>query len=132
MLFRSNFQWAKDYSHTTRDTIADGVAIDSLGNVYVAGYEDSSTEGDGNLDFLTLKYTSSGTLVWARTYTEGQEEKANAIAKNSVMIGDNLEADIIGALNCGISSIHFTEEKHTFENKKYTSVSQLLQIKQYL
>ncbi len=59
-------------------------------------------------------------------------EKANAIADNSVMIGDNLEADIIGALNCGISSIHFTEEKHTFENKKYTSVSQLLQIKQYL
>ncbi|WP_347174140.1 YjjG family noncanonical pyrimidine nucleotidase [Polaribacter uvawellassae] len=58
--------------------------------------------------------------------------KASANADNSVMIGDNLEADIIGALNCGISSIHFNLENLKFDKKKYTSVSHLLQIKQYL
>ncbi len=59
-------------------------------------------------------------------------EKASAKADNSVMIGDNLEADIMGALNCGISSIHFNLENLIFNGEKYTSVSHLLQIKQYL
>jgi putative hydrolase of the HAD superfamily len=58
--------------------------------------------------------------------------KANANANNSVMIGDSLEADIMGALNCGISSIHFNLEDLKFDEKKYRSVSHLLQIKQYL
>ena len=48
------------------------------------------------------------------------------------MVGDNLEADIIGALNCGITSIHFNLDDKKFEQKKYISVSSLLEIKQYL
>ncbi len=59
-------------------------------------------------------------------------KKAGATAENSVMIGDNLEADIIGALNCGITSIHFNLHDEKFEQKKYISVSSLLEIKQYL
>lgn len=59
-------------------------------------------------------------------------ELANAIPENSIMIGDNLEADIIGALNCGITSIHFNLENEKFEQKNYISVSNLLEIKQYL
>ena len=59
-------------------------------------------------------------------------EKATAKADNSVMVGDNLEADIIGAINCGISSIHFNLDNEKFSNKKYTSVSHLLEIKQYI
>lgn len=59
-------------------------------------------------------------------------KKARANADNSVMIGDNLEADIIGALNCGITSIHFNLENIIYVEKKYTSVSHLLEIKQYL
>ena len=48
------------------------------------------------------------------------------------MIGDNLEADIIGALDCGIASIHFNLENLKLDKNKYTSVSHLLEIKQYL
>ena len=59
-------------------------------------------------------------------------DKANANAENSIMIGDNLEADIIGAINCGIESIHFNLENLKFADKKYTSVSHLIEIKQYL
>jgi putative hydrolase of the HAD superfamily len=59
-------------------------------------------------------------------------EKANAVPGNSIMVGDNLEADIIGALNCGITSIHFNLHEEKFEQKKYISVSSLLEIKQYL
>jgi len=53
-------------------------------------------------------------------------------SENSVMIGDNLEADIIGALNCGIQSIHFNLENEVYKAKNYKSVSSLLEIKQYL
>lgn len=53
-------------------------------------------------------------------------------SKNSIMIGDNLEADIIGALNCGIQSIHFNIHNEKYEAENYRSVSHLLEIKQYL
>ena len=59
-------------------------------------------------------------------------ERVNTIPMHRVMIGDNLEADIIGALNCGIKSIHFNLENEQYEQKNYTSVSSLLEIKQYL
>jgi putative hydrolase of the HAD superfamily len=59
-------------------------------------------------------------------------DKAETIAAQSIMIGDNLDADIMGALNCGIKTIHFNIENHKFEQKNYTSVSNLLEIKQYL
>ena len=34
-------------------------------------------------------------------------DQANAFANNSMMIGDSLEADILGALNIGMQAIHF-------------------------
>ena len=58
--------------------------------------------------------------------------QANAKSEESIMIGDNLEADIIGAINSGISSIHFNLHDEKYSNKKYTSVSHLLEIKQYI
>ena len=59
-------------------------------------------------------------------------ERASAHPENSVMIGDNLEADIIGAIQCGIQSIHFNLSNETFEHDKYFSVNNLVKIKQYL
>jgi len=59
-------------------------------------------------------------------------ELVDTVSVNSVMIGDNLEADIIGALNCGIPSIHFNQNNEKYAQKNYTSVSNLLEIKQYL
>ncbi len=59
-------------------------------------------------------------------------EKVAALPEHCVMVGDNLEADIIGALNCGIASIHFNLQDEKFEEKKYRTVSSLLEIKQYL
>lgn len=50
-------------------------------------------------------------------------QRAGAIRKESLMIGDNLIADIIGARNCGIDQVYFNpgnlshSEKVTFEIK---------------
>lgn len=57
---------------------------------------------------------------------------AGTTANKSVMIGDNLEADIYGALHCGIRSIHYNLEGLSVEAATYQSVSSLIEIKQYL
>lgn len=38
-------------------------------------------------------------------------EKANVTAKNSLMVGDNLEADIMGAKSVGMQPVHFNAHK---------------------
>lgn len=59
-------------------------------------------------------------------------EKTNAKPENSIMIGDNLEADIQGALDCNFFAIHCNFEKSLNIPKNVTSVHHLLEIKQYL
>ncbi len=58
-------------------------------------------------------------------------KKAKAYTYQSVMIGDNLEADIYGAKNIGISTIYCNFSNAT-SNNKVTTVTQLAQIKQIL
>ncbi len=57
--------------------------------------------------------------------------RAKADAKESVMIGDNFEADILGALNSGMDAIfcHFNGDVPTIPVKE---VYQLSEIRQYL
>lgn len=55
-------------------------------------------------------------------------QKAQATAEESIMIGDNLEADIFGALDVGMDAIYFGNNT-TFEGKR---VERLLEIKKYL
>ena len=58
--------------------------------------------------------------------------KVNANASHCIMIGDNLEADIEGALNCGIKAIHFNSENSNTIPKNITSIHNLLDLKEYL
>ncbi|WP_298285676.1 YjjG family noncanonical pyrimidine nucleotidase [uncultured Lutibacter sp.] len=58
-------------------------------------------------------------------------EQAKACSTESIMIGDNWEADVMGAINTGIDAIYFNyHKKSVAENIK--SVNNLLEIKQYL
>ena len=52
---------------------------------------------------------------------------ANARAENSIMIGDNLEADIQGAIDVGIDAIHFdySNANKTDRYKQITNLSRL-------
>ncbi len=61
-------------------TVANGVAVDSSGNVYVAGFTDGGLDGNtltGIEDFFVTKYNSSGTKQYTRQlgvagqYTDG-------------------------------------------------------------
>ena len=58
-------------------------------------------------------------------------EVAETEAKNSIMIGDNYEADILGAQQVGMQTIHF-KEYHNTTNKGIINITSLLEIKKYL
>lgn len=57
---------------------------------------------------------------------------AKATSENSIMIGDSLEADVLGAINVGIEAIHCVFDDLTATDKNITTVKSLLEIKQYL
>lgn len=59
-------------------------------------------------------------------------EVANAESVNSLMIGDNIEADIHGALNVGMKAIHCNFNEKNVENEIFISINSLLEIKQYI
>lgn len=56
---------------------------------------------------------------------------AKARQENSLMIGDNYEADILGALNIGLDAIYFNSNDES-ANHEVKQINNLLQLKQYL
>jgi putative hydrolase of the HAD superfamily len=57
---------------------------------------------------------------------------ATANINNSIMIGDNIEADIQGAIGIGLKAIYCNFENQNIIHKNITTVNSLLEIKQYL
>ena len=56
---------------------------------------------------------------------------ANTSKENSIMIGDDFEADVNGALNAGIDAIFFNEKKVDV-SENYKQINHLLELKKYL
>tara|TARA_B110000046_G_scaffold186039_1_gene231707 strand:+ start:6380 stop:7063 length:684 start_codon:yes stop_codon:yes gene_type:complete len=59
-------------------------------------------------------------------------EVANAKKENSIMIGDNIEADVLGAINIGMQAIHCNFEQEKVVDLNIISIASLLEINQYL
>jgi uncharacterized delta-60 repeat protein len=57
--------WFRIESGSGGDDRANSVGVDSNGNIYVTGY---ITSADGDTDFYTVKYDTSGGKVWERTF----------------------------------------------------------------
>lgn len=58
-------------------------------------------------------------------------EKAQVVPKKSIMIGDNLEADILGAKNMGMHVLHFNSNNEETHNHSEI-INSLAEIKNYL
>jgi uncharacterized delta-60 repeat protein len=78
-----NEQWVRKFSGP--GSFADeprGLAIDNSGNVFVCGRIWAGTNGD---DYVTLKYSPNGELLWNKTYNGpgNNNDQPNSIAVNS-------------------------------------------------
>ena len=58
--------------------------------------------------------------------------QANANRETSIMIGDCIHADVLGAMNCGIDAILFNEVPQIVSDKSIRQVNHLLDLKMYL
>ena len=70
----------------TNEDVARGVATDSSGNVYVAGYTGGGLDGnssEGGNDLFVIKYNSSGTKQWTKQLGTSSDDKANGVATDS-------------------------------------------------
>lgn len=102
------------------------------------------TNGFNEVQFIKL--TESGLLPYFKTITTSEhagynkpDEKifehaltqASAKKIESIMIGDNIEADIIGAINFGMDAIWFNpnKEKH-HSNEKFHTINHLLELEE--
>lgn len=56
---------------------------------------------------------------------------AKANKETSIMIGDSIEADVLGALEAGIDAIYFNESKQLVDNN-IKQINHLLELKNYL
>lgn len=69
------FQWAQTYDNAGLEDVAEGIAIDNIGNVYVTGY---TTNVTGDRDLIVLKYDGSGNFIWQQRYSAENNQNAEA------------------------------------------------------
>jgi uncharacterized delta-60 repeat protein len=74
--------WTRTYSgQAKREDMAQAVAVDGDGNVYVTGF----SEGVDSVDAVTAKYSPVGLRLWAKRYSvPGRYNGAKAIAVDKV------------------------------------------------
>lgn len=63
--------------------MARSIAVDDSNNVYVVGL---TTSTGNNTDYITIKYASSGSQVWTRTYNNGGYDEAYAVITDGTNI----------------------------------------------
>jgi hypothetical protein len=84
-----DLQWIRNYdSGSLLNDTAAAIAVDALGNIYVAGQSNTTTSG---LSVARLiKYNPAGTLMWTTTY-QGTNNVGNNLFKSIVTDGsDNI------------------------------------------
>lgn len=77
-----NVLWTDQFGTSAVD-LAQGVAVDASGNVFVAGYTQGTLPGQvsaGSQDAYVRKYNSAGTLVWTSQFGSTVSDSADAIA----------------------------------------------------
>lgn len=71
--------WERVYDGGDSDWPYGGVAVDTHDNVMVAGY----TKSGQDIDYLTVKYDSSGSQLWTASYDGGSSDEPRAITTDS-------------------------------------------------
>lgn len=94
-------EWARQLGTLEADT-STSVSVDGLGNVYISGYTAGSLEGPnaGGYDAFVSKYSSSGTILWARQIGTSSWDLSYGVSADSlgnVYISGYTEGSLNGA-----------------------------------
>lgn len=100
-----NLLWSRTYSCSGESEGATAVEVDRNGDVYVAGYH-NPTAGFASMDWIIMKYSASGEVVWSVTYNSPKADGGDTpygiavIAPDCfLVVGDEDRGDILQASN---------------------------------
>ena len=131
-------EYLPNHNHLLQDTVE---VLD-----YLAGKYELHIITNGFQEVQHKKMSNSGILKYFQTITTSEEagvkkphpyifekalEKGNASPERSVMIGDNLEADIIGAEQFGLKVIHLDPLEND-SNHSFPKIQKLKELLNYL
>jgi len=103
--------WVRRYNgpFNAEDQVND-LALDQDGNVYLTGYrEDSISQEETNFNFLTLKYSPSGTLLWQKIF-----DRSGSLLDfgNALAVDDSGYVYVTGGSSAPASGEDFTTIKY--------------------
>ncbi|MGS2740454.1 YjjG family noncanonical pyrimidine nucleotidase [Sinomicrobium sp. M5D2P17] len=95
--------------------------------------QDKKLQNSGIHTYFThvVNSETAGVKKPHRAIFEHALQKARVEAENAIMIGDDLEADIQGAMKVGMHAIHYNTRKER-EEEGVITIYDLLEIKEYL
>jgi hypothetical protein len=107
-----NFEWSKYFGGSFTDT-AFGVEKTADNGFIIVGSSDSNdvdiTDNKGSYDFWVLKISSSGTLLWEKSFGGTEIDEARAITSttdgNFIIVGDTRSSDVNVSNNNGAADL---------------------------
>lgn len=102
-----NKQWTKFWGTSTTDYPSGGVAVDSNGNIYVAGVTYGNLDGNtntGNADIFLTKFDSAGNWQWTRLLGCNSYNHPDGIAtdrNSNIFIAGHTMGNLDGNINAG-------------------------------
>jgi hypothetical protein len=113
--------WSKRFGGTDTYDMANGVAIDSAGNIIVVGsfsadvgFGGATLTSKGSADVFVAKFSPNGDHLWSNRYGDTQYETANTVAIDT---GDNIIVG--GTFQNGQRGVNFGGAVFTVPDQSY-------------
>ena len=119
-------QWVKQLEGSSKSfDNAQGLAVDSSDNIYVAGFTNGGLDGNtssGKHDILLVKYNSSGSKQWLQQFGSSKNDmglEVNVDSKGNIYVTGYTEGGLDGKTNSGERDI-FLVKYNSSGTKQWT------------